>query len=220
MEAESAPAVRRVPVRRVVGAVLPFMLTAALTGAVKGIALLYEHSAVGLAHVAALAAGVLLLIVLLILSAACGAGRVGEAVLVVATLLVLGGAATGLIAAVNEVDRRVLHERGVVATGVVYAHRQFGGGGGTVDVPPARLSDVRLADGSTLSVDDTDSGSDRPAVNSEVTVTYDPKGQVPARFGPRPDLPGTGPAAVGQAMVVAGSLCLSAVVLSRRSFDL
>ncbi|WP_457033229.1 hypothetical protein [Kitasatospora sp. P5_F3] len=217
MEAESAPAVCRVPVRGAAGVVLPIALPAALAGAVKGITLLHERSGTLLSISAGSAAGGLLVVVLLLVSAVClPAGRTGAALLLLGSLLVLLGAAAWLTAAVSGSDQRALHDRGVVASGVIYAHRQYGGGGGTVDLPLTLLSDVQLADGSTLSVEAT--GSERPAVNSEVSVTYDPQDRVPARFGSRPGLPGTTVTTVAEAMVVTGALCLSAVLLSRRTF--
>ncbi|MFJ4673847.1 hypothetical protein [Kitasatospora purpeofusca] len=212
MEAGLLSVVRRVSVRRAVGAVLPVVLTAVLAGAVKGITLLYEYTTLLPVFCAAVVAGGLLVVVLLLVAGACGGGRAAGTVLVLGALLVFAGAATWLVVSENAVDQRVLHDRGVVAAGVVLAHREYGGSGGLAGSPGV-VSDVRLADGSTLSVEDTG-----PAVDSGVTVTYDPQDRVPARFGPRPGLPGAGPTTVAEAMVVIGTLCLSAVMLSRRDF--
>lgn len=206
------------PVRGATALVLLFALPAALAGAARATVLVRERGEELLTAGAVVVVLVLLLALLAGVSAFCRpVGRGALVLLVLGSLLALLGAAFGLVGATGEADQRALHDRGVVATGVVQAHSQVGGDAGGLQPQPVFSSDVLLSDGSTLSVETARSA--RPAVGMEVGVTYDPLGRVPARFGPRPGPVDGTVTGIAEALALAGAFALSAALLAPRRRD-
>jgi hypothetical protein len=93
-------------------------------------------------------------------------------------VLLLAGFFVGSLVAVDRAEQRVLHERGVTATGAVTQAWDRQG------LSPDSGVRVRLDDGTTVTVHGTTA-----EVGARVYVTRDPRHRVPSRLGPRPAVP-------------------------------